>query len=64
MKPFVMFIVICLFCSFLSTAVHARELQDPDLKDPTGLKSYCSGLVGNSLAFAFASIRRQPHRAG
>jgi len=55
MKALILFTVICLYCSFMSTVVQAQQSPEPDLKEPHQLKAYCSGLIGNSLAFAFAS---------
>jgi len=45
-------IVTCLCCAIPLTAVHAQVLSDSDLNPSS---QYCSGLLGNSLAFAFAS---------
>jgi len=39
----------------MATAAQAQEVPDVDLRETTNLKAYCSGLLGNSLAFAFAS---------
>jgi len=55
MKVSLSLILVCLCCALLATPAQARELPTPDLKEPNDLKAYCSGLVGNSLAFAFAS---------
>lgn len=55
MKTSVSVILVCLLCAFPTTAAHAQELPTPDLKDVGSLSPYCAGLVGNSLAFAFAS---------
>ena len=55
MKAAYIFVLVCLCCSLLVTAGQAQQLDTPDLKAANDLKAYCSGLVGNSLAFAFAS---------
>ncbi len=55
MKAILILIFVFLCCALLSGEAQAQELREPDLRDANNSNSYCSGLVGNSLAFAFAS---------
>jgi ABC-type Fe3+ transport system permease subunit len=48
-------ILVCLICLFLSGSVVAQAFHDPGLDQDNHTDTYCSGLIGNSLAFAFAS---------
>lgn len=55
MKTQPLLVLVCLLCASLPGPVEAQNLQDPGLDEGRNLKAYCSGLIGNSLAFAFAS---------
>lgn len=55
MKAIVILILVCLCCALLSGGAQAQEIRRPDFQDTNDIKAYCSGLVGNSMAFAFAS---------
>jgi len=55
MKTTLSLVIICLVLSVLAAQGQTLHPEEPDLVRDVRPRDYCSGLVGNSLAFAFAS---------